>query len=134
MPCGCKKGAGMSLHGGGVRRKRRKRRGGGMNVVGGGVRRKRRKRGGQLIGGNPKTWTPAYLSQRKPASGWMGQRKPLRRLASMAAASFLSPIGFAMPFKRGSGMSIHGSGMSIHGAGLRGKRALPRRGRGKRMI
>ena len=123
----------MSLHGGGVRRKRRKRRGGGMNVVGGGVRRKRRKRGGQLIGGRS-TWTPAYLSQRKPASGWMGQRKPLRRLASMAAASFLSPIGFALPFKRGSGMSIHGAGMSIHGAGLRGKRVLPRRGRGKRMI
>ena len=101
-----------------------------MNLHGGGVRRKRRKRGGQLIGGNPRTWTPAYLSQRKPASGWMGQRRPLRRLASMAAASFMRPLGLVRPFKRGSGMSIHGAGM----ASLRGKRVLPRHGRGKRMI
>ena len=116
-----------------------------MNVVGGSVRRKRRKRGGQLIGGRS-TWTPAYLSRRKPGSGlaeWMFN--PLgAAVRGVVSASGYRPrsrfggiaqrIARRVGAKRGSGMSIHGAGMSIHGAGLRGKRVLPRQGRGKRMI
>jgi hypothetical protein len=99
-----------------------------MYVRGGGVRkrrRKRKKRGGGLIGGNPNTWTPSYL---RPRGGGM------RRIATRMAASFMRPLAFGLGGKRGGGMGFSGSGMAIHGAGLRGKRVLPRRGRGKRMI
>ena len=97
------------------------KKGHGMNVHGGGIRkkkRKRKKRGGGLIGGRS-TWTPAYLS-----------RRPLARVARIATRSLLGPFGGLV----GSGMSVHGSGMAFHGAGLRGKRVLPRRGRGRRLV
>lgn len=112
-----------------------------MNIRGGGVRKRKRRRrkkkkGGGLIGASSSTWTPAYLSQQVPASGFIGLPRrrgafrPLRNFARRAAANVLRNIGG----KRGSGMSFHGAGMAIHGAGLRGKRVLPRYGRGKRRV
>ena len=108
MPCGCKKGHGMRLYGAGVKRKK-----GGMAISGAGYRkrkRRRRRKGGSV--------SASLL-------GGLGVRAFLPRLARL---------------KRGgkilSGAVWHGygSGMSLHGAGVRGKRVLPRRGKGKRLI
>ena len=134
-------------------------RGGGMNIRGGGVRKRKRRRkrkkkkGGGLIGASSKTWTPAYLSKRKSGGGLysamfnpigaiggaalrLGGYRPRSQMsgAIKRARSAISAIHGRIGNKRGSGMSIHGAGMAIHGAGLRGKRVLPRRGRGKRMV
>ena len=88
------------------------KKGHGMSFRGGGMRRKRkRRRGGAMYGASSSTWTPSYLLNRGGA---------FRRVRYVG--------------KRGSGMRVSGGGMSISGAGLRGKRVLPRRGRGKRMI
>ena len=102
-----------------------------MSIRGGGVRRRRRKRrrGGGLIGASSSTWTPKYLSQGlvKRGSGWASNFG--RYVAARKVLRAFSP--------RGSGMSIRGGGMRLSGGGihgLRGKRVLPRRGRGKRLI
>ena len=108
-----------------------------MNIRGGGIKKKRKRRrrkkkgGGGRFGASSRTWTPAYLSQQKPASGFVGlpRRRPVRNLIRRVAANVLR-VGT----KRGSGMAIHGAGMAIHGAGLRGKRVLPRYGSGKRRV
>ena len=132
MPCGCKKGSGMSIRGGGVRRRRRKRR-----------------RGGGLIGASSSTWTPKYLSAKR-GSGWassLGRAVGSRKRGSgyhfpnmnarFKAWQGANRMARAFSLPRGSGMSIRGGGMRLSGGGihgLRGKRVLPRRGRGKRLI
>ena len=112
MPCGCKKGSGMSF------------RGGGMNVHGGGLRKRRRKRGkrkkrgGGLIGGDPRTWAPSSTNRYAGLGG---------RSAGFRSAAFVGR-------KRGSGMGFSGAGMAFNGAGLRTGRLFLRRGTGRRMI
>jgi hypothetical protein len=111
MPCGCKKGSGVSF------------RGGGMSIRGGGVRkrkRRRKKRGGALIGADPRTWAPTNSSTNRYAG--LGGRSAGFRSASLIGR------------KRGSGMGFSGSGMVINGAGLRTGRLFLRRGTGRRMI
>jgi len=118
MPCGCKKGSGVSFRGGGFARKKR---------------RKRKKKGGGLIGADPRTWAPsstnryagqgarmASLIGRKRGSGF---RSNMKRWRSMYAGR-----------KQGSGMGFSGAGMAFHGAGLRTGRLFLRRGTGRRMI
>ena len=115
MPCGCKKGSGMSF------------RGGGMTIRGGGVRRKKRKRrGGALIGADSRTWTPKYLKQ-GGAWGPSTRRRPLIGVARRVARAFGGR-------KRGSGMGFSGAGMSFQGGGLRTGRLFLRRGTGRRVI
>ena len=131
MPCGCKKGSGMSF------------RGGGMSIRGGGVRkrrRKRKKRGGALIGADPRTWAPSSTNRYaglggrssgfrsasfvggKRGSGWRG------------AVSRVARYALDYKGKRGSGMGFSGAGMAWSGAGLRTGRLFLRRGTGRRMI
>ena len=109
MPCGCKKGSGVSF------------RGGGMTIRGGGIRkrkrRRRKKKGSGLIGADPRTWAPSSTN----------------RYAGLGGRS----SGFRSAFvggKRGSGMGFSGAGMAFHGAGLRSGRLFLRRGTGRRMI
>jgi hypothetical protein len=109
MPCGCKKGSGVSF------------RGGGMNIRGGGVRKRRRrrkKRGGALIGADPRTWAPSSTNRYAGLGG---------RSSGFRSASLIGR-------KRGSGMGFSGAGMAFHGAGLRTGRLFLRRGTGRRMI
>lgn len=134
MPCGCKKGSGVSF------------RGGGMSIRGGGVRkrrRKRKKRGGALIGADPRTWAPSSTNRYaglggrssgfrsasfvggKRGSGWRGAVGRLARGLRFGRSGHL---------KRGSGMGFSGAGMVIPGAGLRTGRLFLRRGTGRRMI
>ena len=111
MPCGCKKGSGVSF------------RGGGMSIRGGGVRkgrkrrRKRKKKGGN-IGGDPRTWAPSSTNRYAGLGG---------RSAGFRSLSLLGR-------KRGSGMGFSGAGMAFNGAGLRTGRLFLRRGTGRRMI
>ena len=112
MPCGCKKGHGIRFTGAGVKRKK-----GGMAISGAGYKKRKRRR---------------------------------RRKGGSISASLMGPVAVGLRagvrafrrLKRGSGGKNlsgavwhgYGSGMSLHGAGVRGKRVLPRRGRGKRLI
>lgn len=132
MPCGCKKGHGVSLHGAGVRRKRKR---GGMAIGGAGVR---------LTGAG-------YKKRRK------GRRKKRRGGGLAEALSLLNPVGSLASMvartrrfrstrgtrKGGGGRFLSGavwhgygkgSGMSVSGAGLYGKRLLGRGGAGRRQI
>ena len=101
-----------------------------MRITGAGVRRKR---GGMAISG----------------AGYKKRKRRRRRKGGSVVSALFNPasaaarlIVGARRFKRGSGgrnlsgaiWHGYGSGMTLHGAGVRGKRALPRRGRGKRMI
>ena len=121
MPCGCKKGHGMTLHGAGVRRKK-----GGMAISGAGYRkrkkprRKKRKgaRGGGFIGLFNPAASLASMIQRRG-----GIRTSLRK---GGGGRFLSGATW-----KGYGK---GSGMSVSGAGLYGKRLLGRGGAGRRQI
>jgi len=108
MPCGCKKGSGMSF------------RGGGMQIRGGGVRKrkKRKRKGGALIGADPRTWAPKG-----------GAMRPWRVGVRAGMAAFRQARG-----KRGSGMGFSGAGMSFRGGGLRSGRLFLRRGTGRRLI
>ena len=135
MPCGCKKGHGVTLHGAGVRRKRRKR--GGMAIGGAGVR---------LTGAGYKKRRKGRRKRAKRAKGGglvgISLLNPLASLASMVARNkrFRSTRGTR---KGGGGRFISGavwhgygkgSGMSVSGAGLYGKRLLGRGGAGRRQI
>ena len=147
MPCGCKKGSGVSF------------RGGGMSIRGGGVRkrrRKRKKRGGALIGADPRTWAPSSTNRYaglggrssgfrsafvggKRGSGWISS---LRNRIGFTRAGLginrlhtkMSGLAAINRRKRGSGMGFSGAGMVIPGAGLRTGRLFLRRGTGRRMI
>jgi hypothetical protein len=128
-----------------------------MNIRGGAVRkrkrrRKKKKKGGGLIGASSKTWTPAYLSGKRGSGLFGAMLNPIGALGGAALRlggyrpksrfagarqkirNTLQAVHGRMGGKRGSGMSFHGAGMAIHGAGLRGKRVLPRYGRGKRRV
>ena len=133
MPCGCKKGHGVSLHGAGVRRKRKK---GGMAISGAGVR---------LTGAGYKKRRKPRRKRAKRAGGFGA-----RSLLMLGPASVASLTGAALGRirKRGklkggggrflSGAVWHGygkgSGMSVSGAGLYGKRLLGRGGSGRRQV
>ena len=132
MPCGCKKGSGMTLVGAGVRRRRKK---GGMAIGGAGMR---------LSGAGYKKRRKGRRKKRKGARGGGGAF-----VASLfnPVASLASLIGRRQRFKgklKGgggrflSGAVWHGygkgSGMSVSGAGLYGKRLLGRGGSGRRQI
>ena len=118
MPCGCKKGSGMSF------------RGGGMQIRGGGVRKrkKRKRKGGALIGADPRTWAPK-------GGGWISavrnrvRQRPMMVGVRAGMAAFRQARG-----KRGSGMGFSGAGMSFRGGGLRSGRLFLRRGTGRRLI
>ena len=133
MPCGCKKGHGVTLHGAGVRRKRRKR--GGMAIGGAGVR---------LTGAGYKKRRKGRRRKRAKGGGLVGMSllNPIASLASMVARNrrFRSTRGTR---KGGGGRFLSGavwhgygkgSGMSVSGAGLYGKRLLGRGGAGRRQI
>jgi hypothetical protein len=117
MPCGCKKGSGVSFRGGGFARKKR---------------RKRKKKGGGLIGADPRTWAPrgggfvSSLLKRRPSQ--------TNRYAGLGGRSSGFRSVSLIGRKRGSGMGFSGAGMAFHGAGLRTGRLFLRRGTGRRMI
>ena len=123
MPCGCKKGSGVSF------------RGGGMGIHGGGVRkrkrRKRKKRGSGLIGADPRTWAPRGSGLVSTILGRLGRPRQTNRYAGLGGGGGRR-AGFGR--KRGSGMGFSGAGMAFHGAGLRTGRLFLRRGTGRRMI
>lgn len=147
MPCGCKKGHGVSFRGAGVR-KRRKR--GGMAISGAGVRvtgagykkrRKGRRKKGRRGGGwgtdalmfGPVTATLGHLAG--AALGRAGRRTGIlgRVKANFKKGKLTGGGGRFL-----SGAVWHGygkgSGMSVSGAGLYGKRLLGRGGAGRRQI
>ena len=126
MPCGCKKGSGMYVRGGGFKRKKRRRKG--------------RKGSGFMgplypIGAALRAGVGAFR-------GAMGPRRPLLRAAQArfvgtkrgsGRATFLSGATWH-GYPKGSGMGFSGAGMSWTGSGLRGKRIAFRRGSGLRMV
>ena len=134
MPCGCKKGAGMTVHGGGFKRKkrRRKKRGSGMGFSGSGA-----------FGGS-RAMFPAL----RAGIGAFRAVRQQRRRPVMAAARRLAQARFVgtktgsgrahflpgVTWHKGSGMGFSGSGMSWTGSGLRGKRVAYRQGSGRRMV
>jgi hypothetical protein len=133
MPCGCKKGSGMYIRGGGFKKKRRKKKGSGLDL------RKLGKWGAASAArggyGDMRGWVEAQKAR------WGGRARV--RAASLAAANrfvgtktgsgrarFLPGV----TWHRGSGMNFSGAGMNFSGSGLRGKRMLYRRGSGRRMV
>jgi hypothetical protein len=145
MPCGCKKGHGISLHGAGVRRKK-----GGMAISGAGYkkrkkqRRKKRKgaRGGGLITAslfNPVASLASLIRKRKRGgafSGSLGRGYKGLIGRAIAAQKRASRKGSGGRFLSGAVWHGYGkgSGMSVSGAGLYGKRLLGRGGSGRRQI
>ena len=150
MPCGCKKGHGISLHGAGVRRRKK----GGMAISGAGMRlsgagykkrkkqrRKKRKRAKGGRGGgwgvNALMYGPAAASVASLAGAAMGRLGVGRRsgLLSRVKANFKRK-GSGGRFLSGAVWHGYGkgSGMSVSGAGLYGKRLLGRGGSGRRQI
>jgi len=109
MPCGCKKGAGLRLYGAGVKRKK-----GGMAISGAGYkkRRRRRRKGGSVAAS---LFNPVAVGMRAGLRAFRARKRGGRILS-------------------GATWHGYGSGMQLHGAGVRGKRLLPRRGKGKRLI
>ena len=146
MPCGCKRGSGITLHGAGVRRKRRKRGGmaiggAGMRISGAGYRKRKRgrrkKRGGGIITSliDPigslasiagRAFMPRFGRGRLAAGVMRAARNVRARGKKGAGGRFLSGATW-----HGYGK---GSGMAISGAGLYGKRLLGRNGSGRRQI
>ena len=114
MPCGCKKGSGVRFTGAGIKRRKR----GGMAISGAGYKKKKRRR--KRRGGRGGSVAAALFNPAAVASRLLVRRKGLKR----GSGRILS----------GATWHGYGSGMSLHGAGVRGKRVLPRRGKGKRMI
>jgi len=131
MPCGCKKGSGVSF------------RGGGMGIHGGGVRkrkrRKRKKKGSGLLGRDKRTWAPrgsGFMEAMFNPIGAIGSAayKFARRGQTNRYAGLGSRVRAGFGRKRGSGMGFSGAGMAFNGAGLRTGRLFLRRGTGRRMI
>ena len=140
MPCGCKKGHGITLHGAGVRRKRKK---GGMAISGAGYKKRRKgrrkKRKGARGGGwgvNALMYGPVAASVASLAGAALrprGGRSAVARLSQRFRGKLKGGGGRFL-----SGAVWHGygkgSGMSVSGAGLYGKRLLGRGGSGRRQI
>jgi len=123
MPCGCKKGHGVSFRGAGVKRKK-----GGMAISGAGVR---------LTGAGYKKRRKGRRKKRK-GGGLIAAWNPVASLASLVRNK-----RFRGKLKGGGGRFLSGavwhgygkgSGMSVSGAGLYGKRLLGRGGSGRRQI
>ena len=146
MPCGCKKGSGMTLVGAGVRRRRKR---GGMAIGGAGMRlsgagykkrrkgrRKRAKRKGARGGGfglNALMFGPLSAT----LGALAGKVYRPRRSGVLAAARYRGKLkGGGGRFLSGAVWHGYGkgSGMSVSGAGLYGKRLLGRGGSGRRQI
>ena len=131
--CGCKKGAGMQLHGAGVRRKRKR---GGMAISGAGYRKRRKGRRGKRKGHKGAGWGTAlmYSPLASLAGAALGRsRGTVARLSQRFRGKLKGGGGRFL-----SGATWHGygkgSGMSVSGAGLYGKRLLGRGGQGRRQI
>ena len=134
MPCGCKKGSGMYVRGGGMtkrkkRRRKKGRKGSGFaealfNPFGAAMR--------GLVGGYSR------LGGRMPGSKYSGLaqrfKTGLGRKRGSGRARFLSGVTWQGYGKKGSGMGFSGAGMSWTGSGLRGKRMLYRQGSGRRVV
>ena len=136
MPCGCKKGAGMTVHGGGFKRKKRRR----------------KKGGGWASSMGEALFNPAAFAMRGLVGGYsrLGGRMPGNKFAGVFQRSktalgrkrgsgqhFLSGVtwqGYGKNKKTGSGMGFSGSGMSWTGSGLMGKRMMFRQGSGRRTV
>ena len=119
MPCGCKKGHGISLHGAGVRRKK-----GGMAISGAGYRKRKKQRRKKRKGARGGGLITASLFN------------PIGSLASMIRRRKMGRKGSGGRFLSGAVWHGYGkgSGMAVHGAGLYGKRLLGRGGSGRRQI
>jgi len=120
MPCGCKKGSGMYVHGGGFKKRkkrRRKKKGSGMGFSGSGA---------------------MFPAVRAGVNAFRAVRSQMRpRFARARFVGTKRGSGRFLPgvtWHKGSGMGFSGSGMSFHGSGLRGKRIAFRQGSGRRMI
>ena len=129
MPCGCKKGHGVSIRGAGVRRKK-----GGMAISGAGVR---------LTGAGYKKRRKGRRKRAKRARGARGGGlitaslfNPVAALASLIRRRKMGRKGSGGRFLSGAVWHGYGkgSGMSVPGAGLYGKRLLGRGGSGRRQI
>ena len=144
MPCGCKKGSGMTLVGAGVRRRRKR---GGMAISGAGMRLsgagykkrrkgRRKKRKGARGGGfglNALMFGPLSAT----LGALAGKVYRPRRSGVLAAARYRGKLkGGGGRFLSGAVWHGYGkgSGMSVSGAGLYGKRLLGRGGSGRRQI
>ena len=144
MPCGCKKGSGMTLVGAGVRRRRKR---GGMAISGAGMRLsgagykkrrkgRRKKRKGARGGGfglNALMFGPLSAT----LGALAGKVYRPKRSGVLAAARYRGKLkGGGGRFLSGAVWHGYGkgSGMSVSGAGLYGKRLLGRGGSGRRQI
>lgn len=119
MPCGCKKGSGMYVHGGGFkkRKKRRRKKGSGMGFSGSGAMF-------PAVRAGVNAFRAVRSQMRRPMRArFVGTKRG-------SGARFLPGV----TWHRGSGMGFSGAGMSFQGSGLRGKRIAFRQGSGRRMI
>ena len=130
MPCGCKKGSGMYVHGGGFKkrkkRRRKKKKGSGMGFSGSGAMFPALRAG---IG----AFRAVRQQRRRPvmaAARRLAQARFVGTKTGSGRATFLPGV----TWHKGSGMGFSGSGMSWTGSGLRGKRIAFRQGSGRRMI
>ncbi len=127
MPCGCKKGHGISIRGAGVRRRKK----GGMAISGAGMR---------LSGAGYKKRRKQRRKKRKGVRGGglitASLFNPVASLASLIRRRKLGRKGSGGRFLSGAVWHGYGkgSGMAISGAGLYGKRLLGRGGSGRRQI
>jgi len=138
MPCGCKKGHGITLHGAGVRRKRKR---GGMAISGAGYKKRRKgrrkKKGARRGGGwgmNALMYGPVAASVASLAGAAL---RPRRSAVARLSQRFRGKLkGGGGRFLSGAVWHGYGkgSGMSVSGAGLYGKRLLGRGGSGRRQI
>ena len=142
MPCGCKKGHGIQIRGGGMqlrgggykkrRRRRRKKKGSGWRGFARGAAHFGQSLldpvgflGGSLVRGR----VGGRLGN---AGGRVGNAA--RRMGSKRGSAVRTKFLSGATWHRGSGMSMTGAGMNIVGSGIRGKRVLVRRGTGRRVI
>ncbi|HIB86523.1 TPA: hypothetical protein EYO57_04815 [Candidatus Poribacteria bacterium] len=164
MPCGCKKGAGMTVHGGGFKRKKRRRKKGAKgsgfwsdlnpfafkslpaSIAGAYGRSLARRSSGRSMFGSKRG------SGRVPGQGYyrpVGRKRGSgqhflsgvtwsgygkNKKTGSGRATFLKGVTWKGYPKTGSGMGFSGSGMSWTGSGLRGKRMMFRQGSGRRTV
>ena len=137
MPCGCKKGHGVSFRGAGVRKRKR----GGMSISGAGYkkrrkgRRKKRKGGGW--GTNALMFGPAIATLGSVTGAALGRVGRRTGIIGRVRANFKKgKTGGGGRFLSGAVWHGYGkgSGMAVSGAGLYGKRLLGRGGAGRRQI
>ena len=116
MPCGCKKGSGMYVRGGGM------------------TKRKKRRRKGRKGSGFAEAMFNPFGAAMRGLVGGIRRRGGLGRKRGSGRAKFLSGVTWQGYGKKGSGMGFSGAGMSWTGSGLRGKRMLYRQGSGRRVV